>query len=112
MKYFKKSEFRMNGMVVYDKMDGLFLSKLDTLRDLCSFTFTLNSTWRSPEYNQSVGGSPKSKHLEGIAADIHCPNSDNRAELVKNALNLGLTVGVYKTFVHVDDRENQIIFVP
>jgi hypothetical protein len=50
--------------------------------------------------------------MEGIAADIQCVGSIPRAKLVKHALNLGLTVGVYKNFVHVDDREHQIMFVP
>jgi uncharacterized protein YcbK (DUF882 family) len=112
MRYFEESEFRMGGMVVFDMMDTTFLNKLDELRGLCGFPFVLNSTYRSPEYNFRIGGAPNSKHMEGIAADIQCIGSTPRSKLVKHALNLGLTVGVYKNFVHVDDREHQIMFVP
>jgi uncharacterized protein YcbK (DUF882 family) len=112
MKYFDESEFKMGETVVFDKMDPTFLSKLDELRGLCGFPFILNSTYRSPEYNASVGGAPNSKHMEGIAADIQCVGSVARARLVKHALNLGLTVGVYKNFVHVDNRSRQLMFVP
>lgn len=112
MKYFKESEFRMGGMVVFDKMSGAFLHKLDVLRGLCGFPFILNSTYRSPEYNASIGGASNSKHMEGIAADIACSDSKQRAILVKHALDLGLSVGVYKTFVHVDNREGQLMFYP
>lgn len=112
MIYFDESEFRMGGLIVFDKMDTAFLVKLDTLRGRCGFPFILNSTYRSPEYNRSVGGSPNSQHLLGNAADIHCDDSRKRATLVKHALDLGLTVGVYKTFVHVDNRDDQLMFVP
>ena len=112
MIYFDESEFRMGGLIVFDKMDTAFLVKLDTLRGRCGFPFILNSTYRSPEYNTSIGGAPNSKHMEGIAADIQCIGSKERAILVKNALDLGLTVGVYKNFVHVDNRDDQIMFVP
>ena len=112
MIYFDESEFRMGGLIVFDKMDGAFLHKLDVLRGLCGFPFILNSTYRSPEYNRSVGGAPNSTHMRGIASDIHCDDPYKRIKLVKHAIELGLTVGVYKTFVHVDNRDGQLMFVP
>lgn len=110
MKYFKESEFIMGGKPCFQYMDEVFLELLDALRDEVGFPLKLNSTYRSPEYNKSIGGSKGSKHMEGIAADISCTDSVKRAKLVYTALDLGLTVGVAKTFIHVDNRPSQIMF--
>ncbi len=110
MKYFKESEFVMGDEIVFDKMDELFLELLDTLRDEVGFPIKLNSTYRSKEYNKKIGGAKASKHLLGIAADLACTDSTKRAKIVYTALDLGLTVGVAKTFIHIDDRDNQIMF--
>jgi len=110
MRYFKIEEFVMGDENVFDKMDTDFLNILDNLRGLVGFPLTINSSYRSPEYNKSINGATHSKHMEGIAVDLHCTDSTKRAILVKGALDMGLTVGVGKTFVHVDNRPKQIMF--
>ena len=110
MNYFTKDEFVMGDINVFHFMDSSFLKKLDSLRRMCGFSLTVNSSYRDKAYNASVGGASKSKHMLGIACDLHCVDSKKRAVLVKAALELGLTVGVGRTFVHVDNRANQIMF--
>jgi uncharacterized protein YcbK (DUF882 family) len=110
MRYFSKSEFVMGKVNVFDKMDTIFLQLLDALREECDFPIKINSSYRSPAYNKSIGGASRSKHMEGIAVDIACTNSIKRAVLVKNALELGLSVGVGKSFVHCDNRKGQLMF--
>lgn len=110
MKYFNESEFKQGRLNVFDKMDESFLEKLDLLRELCGFALSINSSYRSQVYNKSIGGADKSKHMEGIAVDLACTESSKRAIIVFNALSLGLTVGVAKTFIHVDSRPKQIMF--
>lgn len=100
----------MGGLVVFDKMDPDFLERLDDLRDTVGIPFVITSSWRSPHYNQSIGGAPKSKHLDGIAVDIACTDGHDRLEIVDTALMLGFTIGVGKTFLHLDTRDDQIIF--
>ncbi len=109
----------MGDEIVFDKMDDLFLELLDTLRDEVGFPIKLNSTYRSKEYNEIIQKranknykpySSRSKHLLGIAADLACTDSTKRAKIVYTALDLGLTVGVAKSFIHIDDRDNQIMF--
>lgn len=101
----------MGGLNVFHLMNQRFLSKLDELRELVDEPLTINSSYRTKAYNESIGGSSRSKHIEGIAVDIACDNATLRAKIVKKALSLGLTVGPAKTFVHVDNRDNQILFV-
>ena len=95
---------------VFSKMNTIFLTRIDQLRENYGKPIKINSSYRSPLYNTSVGGSLGSKHMAGIAIDISCNNSTDRAKLVWAALDLGLTVGVGKTFVHVDGRPQQIMF--
>lgn len=110
LKYFSKDEFVMGANNVFDHMNEEFLLKLDNLRHESKKPILITSSYRSPEYNKKVGGSTGSMHLFGRAVDITCPNSTYRAAIMKTALSQGLTVGVMKDALHIDDRDNQIVF--
>lgn len=88
-----------------------FFEKLTAARSLARVPFVLNSAYRSPEYDISKGRSGKGYHTLGRAVDIACSDSSRRAAIVYGCLSVGLSVGVSKTFIHVDDREKQIIFL-
>ena len=110
MTYFRESEFVMGNENVFRKMDADLLDVLDTLRHLVAEPLRINSSFRSVDYNKSVGGSSSSMHLLGRAVDLQCNNGTLRRKIVKQALELGLSVGVAKTFVHIDNRDKQIVF--
>ena len=110
MRYFKKAEFVMGKINVFDKMDHDLLESLEEMRLIVGEPLYITSSYRSKDYNDLVGGSSRSQHLTGNAVDISCNNGTLRRKIVENALNVGLTVGVSKTFVHLDNRENQILF--
>lgn len=46
---------------------------LERIRTLLGHPIIVRSAFRSPKVNSSVGGSPTSSHMEGLAADIVCP---------------------------------------
>jgi hypothetical protein len=100
----------MGGKNVFKNMNTEFLHKLDTLREMSGIPIKLTSSYRSPSYNKMIGGAKRSYHMRGRAVDIECHTSKDRAIYIKNALALGLTVGVMRTALHIDDRENQILF--
>lgn len=55
---------------------------LQTIRDAFGRAIRINSSYRSKEVNAKIGGSPTSKHQQGLAADICAysgKESDNRA---------------------------------
>lgn len=110
LKHFQPEEFTMDGKPVFNKMNPDFLVKLDTCRELSGVPFRITSSFRTPEKNRRVGGSPGSMHLKGRAVDIECESGEDRAVIIKTALNLGLSVGVMRTGLHLDDREGQIVF--
>jgi hypothetical protein len=105
LKYFKPNEFVMGGKIVFNNMNVDFLEKIDTLREMIGEPINIVSSYRSPDYNKKVGGVTKSFHLQGRAIDIRCSNSKYRAKVLQNALALGLTVGVMRTALHIDDRD-------
>lgn len=94
------------------QMDSDFLVTLDCLRELCGFPLVLNCAYRSPEWDMERGRSGNSYHTKGLAVDIRCFDAQKRAVIVEYALQLGLSVGVYSSFLHVDRRpvSKQVLF--
>ena len=91
--------------------DTSFWLKLQTLRYLTG-PLIINSAFRCEKHNKKIGGSKNSFHQRGRAVDISIKkmSSVEKANLVKNSLNLGLSVICYPTHLHVDDRKTQIFF--
>lgn len=61
-----------------------FLTKLNEIRQAYGKPIVILSGARCIKHNASVGGSPKSSHIEGLAADL-MRTSSLRAFLVANA---------------------------
>lgn len=120
--YFTDEELASNdnGVVL---LDIFFAKALLLYREALDLPLIVNSCCRSINHNTAVGGASSSYHLyEGVpdgrsgtmAIDLSCNNSSIRARMVSTALNLGWSVGVYKTFIHIDRRVDlgkpQILF--
>ena len=70
---------------------------------------TINSAYRSPEYNKAIGGETNSLHMQNRALDFKCATGTPAqwAEFLHAKRREGVFrggIGVYKTFVHVDTR--------
>lgn len=88
-----------------DGVDEVFLSRLDTMRSLYGAAIAVNSGRRCPAFNAEVGGAPKSDHLTGEGADLHCTTSRARFGMLKAAFAAGFPrIGVAPTFIHVGVR--------
>lgn len=92
-----------------------FADKLEELRTQFNKPMIVNSCCRTPEYNKQIGGHPKSMHLTdnpywntggACAIDIHCSSDGYKIRLRQLALDLGWSVGVYDTFLHLDRRSD------
>lgn len=82
-------------------LDEHFVEVLFKIWRLCPFT--INSAYRSIEYEKSKGRSGSSSHCRGLAADIACLSNLQRYELVSSALAAGVRrIGIAKNFVHID----------
>ena len=103
IKFFKPSEFDSPDLPGSGaNMHLEFIKVLDVIRLKCSFPFTINSGFRTPEHNAAVGGKPDSEHLQGLAADIAIPDSTQRKWIIQKSLENGIRrIGIGDTFVHL-----------
>ncbi len=97
--------------------DG-FIDDLEALRRAYGRPMAVTSACRSGEHNEwlqarGYAASPNSLHLIGnakygtdtCAVDIKRPAGGDLAQLIEIALSTGWSVGLAKTFVHLDRRE-------
>lgn len=91
-------------------MDPEFMDRLQDLRNALGFPFIINSAYRTPEYDRSIGGA--GVHPMGRAVDLRVYG--HRAfEIVTRAKAYGFTgIGVSQKgprvsrFIHLDDLPN------
>ncbi len=91
-------------------MDKRILEMLDEARDKFDKPIHITSGFRTPFWNEEVGGKMPdengnggSSHLKGFAVDISCNNSADRFDLINCLLYVGFNrIGVAKTFIHAD----------
>jgi uncharacterized protein YcbK (DUF882 family) len=81
--------------------------RAQVLRDLCG-PLTVNSGYRTPEYNERIGGADKSQHLTASALDLSSSRwtAAQLADLYEGLIQLKLVpdggLGRYDTFIHID----------
>jgi len=104
LKYFNYSEFDSPDVQGSGQMmDKRILEMLDEARDKFDKPIHITSGFRTPFWNEEVGGVESSSHLKGLAVDIHCDNSRDRHNLITCLLDVGFKrIGVAKTFIHAD----------
>tara|TARA_R110000744_G_C19208091_1_gene545752 strand:- start:101 stop:445 length:345 start_codon:yes stop_codon:yes gene_type:complete len=104
-KYFKIEDFDCQE-TGNNEMDHQFIKALDQLRAACGFPFIVTSGYRCPHgHSVEKAKSTPGTHASGIAADIAVQGGAQRRAVVNHALAMGMSVGVAKTFVHVDIRK-------
>ena len=103
-KYFKLSEFDSPDRPgTGELMEHEVVEALDVARDIAGFPFIITSGFRTVQHNKAVGGSPKSSHLLGWAADIKVVSSRKRFLMIEALLDSGFhRLGLGKDFIHVD----------
>jgi len=109
LKYFTLKEFDSPDLPGSgDQMNYKFLQKLDDARVFAGVPFKINSGFRTKKYNEDLirrkyKASRTSSHLKGLAADIHCTDSDKRWKIINGLLRAGFRrLGIADTFIHVD----------
>jgi len=101
-RYFNEHEFMCPCCGGCD-MDIFFIELLTSARIMAGVKFIINSGFRCPAHNVKVGGKSTSAHLEGLAADIRCPNSHYRSRIISALIFTGFhRIGIGQDFIHVD----------
>ncbi len=113
-KNFSKSEFDCNSGCempedVFENVE-VHAQNLQTIRDFLNESIKINSGYRCPSYNASVGGASKSQHLTGNASDLvaHNHTPSQLADIIEGLIRIGAIeeggLGRYNTFTHYDRR--------
>lgn len=83
---------------------------LQVLRDHVKKSIVINSSYRTSNYNRSIGGAPASQHLTASAGDIRIAGMTSK-EVHETILKLIVEgkmhnggLGLYNGFVHYDIR--------
>ncbi len=105
-KFFRLEEFNCTH-TNKNEMDHEFLVKLDELRERVGFPFIITSGYRDATHPAEARKKEPGTgtHCQGIAADIAVSNGFERMNIVHEAIKMGFSIGVARTFVHVDDRK-------
>ncbi len=84
------------------------IAHMQAIRTASGGSINVNSGYRSPAYNASVGGVTHSRHMYGDAADMSpsAVSLDRLADLC-DAEGAGY-IGMYSTFVHCDWRDDAL----
>ena len=121
-KNFKIDEFKCKGNLrgcdckmpddVYKNIQEL-AENLQIIRDQLQEPIKINSAYRCENHNRKIGGTSKSQHLKGKAADIVVKNltPDEVVNALDNLQQGGFIksggLGRYDTFTHIDIRGTQ-----
>lgn len=106
-KNFSRSEFSCKCGCGFNTVDYQLLNILQYLRDKYDQPVTITSACRCSAHNKRIGGSKKSQHLIGRAADIIIKDislKDIYEHLDKKYPNT-LGLGIDSSFVHIDTRD-------
>ena len=103
--------FKVNEFACSDGSDPVFIHPdlvkvLQKIREHFGKPVNINSAFRTPTKNTAVGGSPKSQHMYGMAADISIKGVSPKtvAAYAETLLPNTGGIGIYKTFTHIDVR--------
>lgn len=103
--------FKVREFACRDGSDTIFISMelaeiLQKIRDHFGKPVTINSGYRTPDYNRKLDGATYSQHLFGTAADISVSGVSPAAvaDYAETLLPKSGGVGRYDSFTHVDVR--------
>jgi uncharacterized protein YcbK (DUF882 family) len=107
--YFKRAEFACQCKCGFDVVDAELVQVLELLREYFNKPVVITSAARCEAHNKRVGGSERSKHRLGVAADIvvvDTPTDEVYAYLTDTYPDT-YGIGHYPHFTHIDVRKQK-----
>ncbi len=107
--HFWTQEFDCPRLALVQQIDTLLVDKLELVRVELGMPITVTSGYRNEAYNsylKALGYKTvkRSQHLLGKAADITCRDLDKLLVICEKHFK---AIGVGKTFIHVDLRDDK-----
>ena len=101
--HFSRAEFACKCGCGFNTVDTVTLEALEAIRGHFEAPVMITSACRCIAHNAAVGGAENSQHVKGRAADIQVKGIEP-ARIANYAEDLGMSVGRYSTFTHIDSR--------
>lgn len=94
------------------EINPTLVNRLQLVRDIVGVPIYINSGYRCSKHNKEIGGSSKSQHILGNAADIRIKNHSVK-QMYEICKQFFTGIGIYpeQNFIHVDLRENPTTWV-
>lgn len=105
VKEFAQKDYRCDKIII----DTELINILEDIRKHFGKPIFITSAYRTPEYNEKIGGAKNSQHCKGTAADIKMymvPASEVQSYL-KHKYPNKYGIGSYRNFTHIDVREKK-----
>lgn len=88
----------------------------ENIRGLYGKPIRVNSAYRTPVHNASIGGARNSQHVQGKALDLEPPRGITIDQFYRDIKSRSKIFGIrgigrYTTFVHVDIRDSDRLIV-
>ena len=106
---FHRSEFACQCNCGFDTVDIALVEMLEIVRGRYDIPVTITSGCRCPEHNEAIGGSEKSQHMLGKAADFKIEGVEPEriaSFIYRHTGGLNYGIGTYNGWVHLDSRDN------
>lgn len=102
---FSRHEFACSCGCGFDTVDVDTLTVLEQVRQHFNAPVKITSGCRCADHNAKIGGSKKSQHVRGRAADIQVQGvtPSDVADYIESIM-VGGGLGRYDTFTHIDTR--------
>lgn len=109
--HFKLSEFQCKDGSKKILLDDDLVEVLESLRQFIGKPITILSGYRTQNYNIKCGGASNSYHCKGMASDIRADIPLTKLAIY-SAMMGARGIGIYsdQNFIHVDTREDRIVF--
>ena len=102
---FAQKDYRCDRILIESEL----VEVLEDVRTHFNSPVIITSGYRTPEYNEKIGGVKNSQHTKGTAADIKVKNI--LASKVQNYLSQKYPnkygIGRYRNFTHIDVRKKK-----
>lgn len=91
----------------------LLAKELEKIRSAFNLPININSGYRSPGHNKTIGGASNSYHMKGMAADFTIPGRTPKQiaivleGLIKDGKLKQGGIGIYNNWIHYDIRSTK-----
>lgn len=107
--HFRVREFACKDGCNYVLISKILVQILEKLRQKIGEEIYINSGFRTPTHNKTIGGALLSYHQYGMAADIRAKTKTPKElyQILDEMLKGWGGLELHNTFVHVDTREKE-----